>query len=326
MKIMFSFEEFKKVVEERFMEYMPETFQGLELRICEVNKVNEILTGLTLFDNSEKANKKNVSPTIYLEHMYEVYCNSMDIEFVLMEFAKTYADAFENCSNIVGLEIFGDVDSVRKHIVFQMINKDGSERLLNEVPHKEFMNDIAIIYRVMGDKEKLKVGEMYSAVVNYGLLKHYGLSEHELYDLAFENTKRLLPPDAKTMQDILRELMGLPSAEDEELLNVPGMPKMYVISNKQKVWGASVMLYPEVFKKLSDEVFQSDLYILPSSIHECICVSADEEHDLEQLTAMVMEINATEVAPNERLSNQVYFYSRKTGEISATTSDMAEAM
>ena len=45
---MMNYEIFKEVVAEKFMDYMPEQYQGMRLRVEPVNKVNKVLDGITL--------------------------------------------------------------------------------------------------------------------------------------------------------------------------------------------------------------------------------------------------------------------------------------
>jgi len=52
----------------------------------------------------------------------------------------------------------------------------------------------------------------------------------------------------------------------------------------------------------------SDFYLLPSSIHELILVPVGEDRDREHLEEMVKEINQTQVAMEEILSDTVYNY------------------
>ena len=40
---MMNYEIFKEVVAEKFMDYMPEQYQGMRLRVEPVNKVNKVL-------------------------------------------------------------------------------------------------------------------------------------------------------------------------------------------------------------------------------------------------------------------------------------------
>ena len=58
-----------------------------------------------------------------------------------------------------------------------------------------------------------------------------------------------------------------------------------------------------------------NLYLLPSSIHEWIIVLEQEGFDEETLKDMVCEVNHTQVACDEVLSNQVYFYNKDTNRI-----------
>ena len=44
---MMNYEIFKEVVAEKFMDYMPEQYQGMRLRVEPFNKVNKVLDGIT---------------------------------------------------------------------------------------------------------------------------------------------------------------------------------------------------------------------------------------------------------------------------------------
>ena len=64
---MMNYEIFKEVVAEKFMDYMPEQYQGMRLRVEPVNKVNKVLDGITLVGSGAG---RSVSPTLYINHMY----------------------------------------------------------------------------------------------------------------------------------------------------------------------------------------------------------------------------------------------------------------
>ena len=67
-------------------------------------------------------------------------------------------------------------------------------------------------------------------------------------------------------------------------------------------------MYEEPLHELAEK-FGSDLYILPSSVHEVIAVSADMGSP-DDLAEMVYEINMDQVELSDRLSNQVYHYDK----------------
>ena len=94
-----------------------------------------------------------------------------------------------------------------------------------------------------------------------------------------------------------------------EMLGMPDMggPALYVATNDNGLFGASVVAYPGMLEEAVQRL-QGDYYILPSSIHEVLLVSAKEVQDYRELEAMVRQINEAEVAPAERLSDRVYHY------------------
>jgi uncharacterized protein YdhG (YjbR/CyaY superfamily) len=89
---------------------------------------------------------------------------------------------------------------------------------------------------------------------------------------------------------------------------------MYILSNSNGINGASALLYPEVIENFSNTI-KSNVYILPSSIHEVILVPFQEEIDKSQLIQMVNEVNETQVAKEEVLSSSVYYYDRLRKEL-----------
>ena len=62
----------------------------------------------------------------------------------------------------------------------------------------------------------------------------------------------------------------------------------------------------------------TDLYILPSSTHEVIAVSASMGEP-EELAQMVSEVNMSQVALEDRLSNQVYHYDKDLRKLTLAT-------
>jgi hypothetical protein len=85
---------------------------------------------------------------------------------------------------------------------------------------------------------------------------------------------------------------------------------MYVLTNYKGINGASCLLYPEILDQIGDKL-NADFYILPSSIHELILIIDDGKMNPISLREMVCEVNQTQVAADEVLSDQVYYYSRE---------------
>ena len=93
------------------------------------------------------------------------------------------------------------------------------------------------------------------------------------------------------------------------------MPQMYILTNKQRHYGATVMLYDGILKKVSEKI-GSGYYVIPSSIHEVIVVPDGPETSVGFLKYLVKEVNRTELARTEVLSDSVYYYNPFIDELS----------
>ena len=110
------------------------------------------------------------------------------------------------------------------------------------------------------------------------------------------------------MAKMLADMIGC-----DELLNMDEV-KMIIVTNKKKVNGAVAICDKELLSNIAKK-YNSNLVILPSSIHECI-IHIDNESDMKMYSNMVREINATQVSPEEVLSDHAYFFNKETCEIS----------
>ena len=306
---MMNYEIFKEVVKEKFMDYMPEKFKGMELVAEPVEKVNVTLDGIILREEG-----RNISPTIYINNMYKKYQDCGDLEETLMAACDFMERAYEQAPVV-------DVDSIMKDanekIVFQLINTEQNKTFLEQVPHREFQ-DLSIVYKVIISADKDAV---QSSKITNEFAKRLGMSEEQLFKCAAENTRRLFPPVVRSMNDIMKEMFardGMPQEiADMMIAEIPPEQTMWVISNEKGINGAASMLYENELHELAESL-ESDLYILPSSVHEVIAVSSDMGSP-EMLAQMVVEVNMQEVSLDERLSNQVYHYDKDLRKLTLAT-------
>ena len=310
---MMEYEIFKGVVEEKFKEFLPEKYQNAQVEIRPVDKVNRTLDGLSIRVNEQGM---NISPTIYVNHMYEDYVTTENLNATLERAAEGFMKAMEQkeCINVNELI---NAECAKDKIVFQLINTEQNKEMLANMPHREF-KDLSVIYRMV---VKIDGEGIASTPIHHGLAETLGFTEEQLFKLAAENTKRLLPPVVKSMNDVMREIFmkdGMPpEIADMMLGEMPPEQQMYVISNNKGINGAVSMLYEDGLHDLAEKL-GSDLYIMPSSIHEVIAVSTDLGNPNE-LAAMVAEINMDQVALDERLSNQVYHYDKDLRKVTLAT-------
>lgn len=142
-----------------------------------------------------------------------------------------------------------------------------------------------------------------SKEASYKIQKNcYPVSTDELFRMAFEQSKA--NSKIQSMSDVMSEF-GISTSDEDNML---------VLTNKEKIYGASTICDIELLKELSKRR-NSNLVVLPSSIHECLVVFDDNPY-MDMYNDMVASVNETEVSPEERLSNHAYFFDKETGKLS----------
>lgn len=275
--------------------------ENCRVQVNDVRKNNGVvLRGLTVLQDGI-----NISPTIYLNGYYESYGSgkaTLDsvIDDVMNAWHKNKVD------RSVDIGYFTDYERVRRKIVYKIINTEKNRELLEDVPHVEFL-DLSLVFRCLVAEDNPGTA---SILIHNSHMQLWGVSATDLYHAAKENTPRLLPGEIKGMNDVICELEDFNTDCVDYVDNLP----MYVLSNRKMVDGAACMLYPDLIKNFSKKA-GSSIYIIPSSVHECLLLPADNTDDAEEIRAMIREVNDTQVKEEEILSYSVYFYDMKTNQI-----------
>ena len=253
----------------------------------------------------------NISPTIYLEEYYQCYQSGETLEEIVEDIRLFYESIRKEESwdykKILSYE------GVKDRIVFKLINTEKNREFLETVPHTDLL-DLSVVFYVL-----LEVSGEGAAMMTIceSHLRQWGIDRDLLWKTAVENGKRILPAELFTMRHALSEIVG--SAEegsgDEGNLLAGGSgewDRMYVLTNRIRSYGAACIAYPYIPGMIGDAL-RSDYYILPSSVHEVMIVPACGGIEGRELEEMVREINATQVAEEEVLSDHIYYYDCRKG-------------
>lgn len=309
---MMQYEIFKEVVKERFLSQMPDDFSNHTVAINSVVKVNRTEDRLHLIPPDGVC--MQVIPSVSMNRMYEDYQRTGNLEGTLATSAFDLVVAYRTVPQDVGKKIF---ENARENVVMMLVNTEQNKELLKSVPHREFC-DLSIVYRLVAEIDE---NGIQSAMIGNNLAERLGMDEQALYKVAIENTKRLLPPVTKNMNEVIKEMFaadGMPEEIAEMMVEeMPADTTMYVISNNQGINGAVSMLYENELHDLAEKL-ETDLYLLPSSTHEVIAVPA-AVGDPYELAQMVAEINMGQVELADRLSNQVYHYDKDLRKLTMAT-------
>ena len=273
-----------------------EKLLGSEVRVelRQITKNNGIiLEGLCILEKGSY-----VSPTIYLEDFYREYKDGVSLK----EIAGRIYDIYEKrCRNIpFSLEYFLDFEKIKENIFCKLVNREMNQELLRDVPSVSFL-DLSVVFICAVKNEEFGNG---SVLIREEHRKHWKVSKELLYEYARENTFRLRPFELKSMEELIEDLV-----EPEERNLLKEIP-MYVLSNRDRVFGAAGILYDRILSSAGARL-EEDFYVLPSSVHEVILVPGHVAGSEKELHTMVHEVNHTQVEPEEVLSENVYHYDRK---------------
>ena len=94
---MMNYEIFKEVVAEKFMDYMSGQYKDMKLEIRPIDKVNVTLDGMNLVGEGDVT----VTPTIYINDMYEHYQKTNDLQEVLQMVASKMEHAIKEAPDVV---------------------------------------------------------------------------------------------------------------------------------------------------------------------------------------------------------------------------------
>lgn len=163
----------------------------------------------------------------------------------------------DECSNL------SDRNHILNNVVYRIINRAFNEELLKTVPSCPLDNDLVKIFYIIAIQSDTLTGTM---TITDSFMDSLGLTLDELEEYTEENTPNLLKPSFKTMENILSSFFGECDDIETEL-------NMWVLTNESKMYGASTIFYDGLMESIS-ELLASDLYIIPSSLHEVIIMKA----------------------------------------------------
>lgn len=243
------------------------------------------------------------TPSIYLSPLYQAYCQGGTMEEAAQTVLRLYHSRRPDDS--FRLEALKSLPGIQSQISFRLVNYEENMELLSLLPHRSFL-DLAVIYCVRLEDPVYGPG---SCVVTTKHTDLWEVSEDKLWDLACQNSPSLYPCTLRSMESVLKSFLN--SANRPE----PAASGLYVLSNTEGFYGASCILYRNILSDFAEQV-ESDLYLLPSSVHEFLLLPVRRALVTpEQISDMVKDINENEVAPDDRLSDHIYLFSRESKEI-----------
>lgn len=243
------------------------------------------------------------SPVVYIDELYEKYQTGIPIEHIFEEFAEVFKTAWKESLHIGSLNL--SYEAVKEHITCRMINTKMNQNRLHEMKYTPIGNGYGMTYHIELDEDK-------SIPVTRGLAEAQGYDMRMLCQEAMKNTQEKYPAILQNMENIVLDILRSSDGRENLLLKDEKLQTgaMYVLGNDERKFGAAVLFYPEVKERIG-ELFQSDYYAIPSSVHEFILIPDEMGICANALQQMLREVNEKEVLEEDILGDRVLKYSRE---------------
>ncbi|MDE7340271.1 MAG: hypothetical protein K2N80_06850 [Lachnospiraceae bacterium] len=282
---------------------------GYEIVFREVTKNN----GVRLHGVIITGKGSNVSPTIYIDELYEEYEAGRAFGDIVYDILCVYK---KNAKEInMDMEFFTQYARAKSRILYKLIHRESNQELLKEIPYVAWQDLVIVFYYAFEDERFGKA----TILIKNSHMAMWGIDVPALYETAKTNMLRIKPEEMLPIGQLIQEFMERKlyhngTEKDAKMLEgidtaMARSSMMYVLSNCDRVFGASALLYSGSMKALAGKL-NKNLIILPSSVHEVILVPDDGMTEREFYKEMVKEVNDTQVDPEERLSYNIYYYDR----------------
>lgn len=262
--------------------------ENTSIQYSEVRKNN----GVVLNALSILSENQTIAPVIYLDEIADEVDSFNELIKKIMEL---------NAQGIRQARPFGDSinkltswEEIKKLVLPKVVNYEMNLDFLSNVPHYQ-LEDLAVYFYI----DLRDITDKATVTITQQLLMKLDVSFEVLRKQAISNA--YTHAKLSNMADLLAD-MGLQIDDDIEI-------PMWVVTMDNKLFGASAILLDDILSSLAD-MLDSNLYILPSSIYEIICISTNYSDDYKVLKSMVCAVNDEEVSENDFLSNNVYIFDR----------------
>ena len=234
---------------------------------------------------SDFMNSNKSVDDIVVEIMHDYFSASSDIKLI------------NDCDALHDLM---DFDRSQIGLFPRLISKDKNIELLKTVPYKDFL-DLAVIVTY----EFKDADGVMSVKIDQPILKYWGVTFDDVYNIALHNMQKCDKWDVCSMQDVLLNLSGQIYLND---IN------MYVASIEGGVNGARCLLNDAIINHLVKE-FNGSFIVLPSSIHEVIILPNNESSfSLSDFDDLVHTVNVSDaICSEDVLSDHAYIYDSEKG-------------
>lgn len=296
-----SYEDFEAELLFEVRKRLPEEFK---INVTEIAQPNDCV-----ITHNMCIHKDCVGPAIPLDKRYEevmaqIRSKSTVIEHMANEIAETALYAIANIPDTVKAMTEEtsrmEWDSIKDKLSFRVLEVKRNKKYLADKVYKDLGCGLAAVPEIL----YLSEDGVGCASLPIGAVKEMNMSGEEVIEQAMKNMPKI---SHVTLSNLESKIVGA-SGNILEGTEEPGSG-LLVLSTQEECHGASALFIDGMKDKIHEII--GDYYIIPSSIDE-ILVTSCNGINFENIQNTVLAANQNYVAPQNILSDEVYFYDGET--------------
>ena len=248
--------------------------KGIETEVRNKKKNGIIIEGVVVKGSN------NINPVIYPENF-----TRDSLEEFIRKFDTLSKDGglFDAKEVVMVKNVLENTDSFKEKLRLGFSKENGEEAITRAsmFPHIDEYLFISV--------------RDYSVNVTEQLLSATGITKEEAFLIAERNTVEIAA--VLNMSEVL---------ESYGISGIDALP-VWVVTTEDKFKGAAAIKAKDKIKAAMPAKC-SEVYVLPSSIHETIVIPKTADLDIKSLTEMVKNVNKSEVLPEEQLGDEAFVY------------------
>lgn len=212
------------------------------------------------------------------------------------EIADELEDIFFSKAEVCHLAEYLEKDSICRHILPKALSAEQIPDIKKNGLAFYKKLDLAFTFYIP-IAEHSNTGETASICVTENLLARAGLDMKEAAACAARNIEA--EAECRPLTDILGVHIENSDREDKSPL--------WVLCTPGRRYGAGTIFSKHLLQKVEEQLQADRLVILPSSVED-VLILKDGDFDPKELLGIVCEINGTVVRPEDKLTDNVYFF------------------
>ena len=287
-----NYQDYKQILMDELWEQKPQEISEYQIKtiIKQNEKISDCVTPVY-------ADGGNLAPILYLEQFYDPDYDTEKIKTLASQLTNHFLEAHRVQSHFDISQI--NPHTAQTHLTLRLYNRALNPEIEQTCAHIDCLDLIAVPRWTVGNTKEISSSFLVNRDVQRTLLH---MTDDELLQIARQNALNQHFSVIGMNQLLRRMLKEVPEEVVSEMMPTDG-EVMFVMSNEEKQFGATALLFPELLKKASSIVGESIFYVIPSSVHELVVIPCSRVDDPADLVFMMKSINAEQVAVQDRLGD-----------------------